>query len=188
MDYGKNHLNRTYWQLILVFAVVFILGMYRNGKAINAEKEKENEVVETSLPDRLEPQVAFDSSYEIPDVVFGNDEEWEETAAEVDDETVILVGEGHIDNKHVTVICKYNLIDGGMTGRYHHENGTALDLNGQVSTSGDKLEIHLGHKSDKTFSKWILYPVEDNTEKGRYAFKGYWGKSKKPSEIIFTLG
>lgn len=185
MDYEKNYLNRTYWQLILVIAVVMIIGLYRNGKATNTENE--NEEVENSLPDRLEPQVALNSSDEIPDMVFGSDEKWENEAKDIDDETIILVGNGYISESNIKVKCKYNLIDGGMTGRYHNENGTDLDLNGQVSPSGDKLEIHLGHKSNNTFSKWTLYPLEEETEKGRYAFKGHWGKSKKPSEIIFTV-
>ena len=185
MNYDKNYLTRTYWQLTLVFVVVFILGAYKNGKAMIAEKE--NEIVEISLPESLAPQVAFDSSYKIPDIVYGSDEKWEETTADIDNETVILVGDGYISRHHVTVKCKYNLINGAMTGRYHNENGTARDLNGQMSPSGDKLEINLGHKSDKTFSKWILYPVKEKTEQGKYAFQGHWGKYKKKSEIIFTL-
>lgn len=185
MSYDKNYLKRTYWQLALVFIVVFILGMYRNGKADNAEKE--NEIVESSLPDRLVPQVAFDSSNEIPDIGYGNDEKWEETAEDIDNETVILVGDGFIGEDHVTVRCKYNPINGEMTGRYHNENGTNLDLNGQISPSGDELEIHLGHKYNNTFSKWTLYPVKEKTEDGKYAFQGHWGKAKKESEIIFTL-
>lgn len=187
MNYDKNFLTRTYLQLGLIFVVVLLLGMYRNGKAINAQNnEEKEEIAQRSLPKKLEPQVAFDDSFEIPDLVFGNDENWE-NAQEVDNETVIMIGEGNIDGKKVIVKCRYNLIDGGMNGRYLHENGTALDLNGQVSSSGDELEIHLGHKSNNTFSTWILYPDQNKTEKGEYAFSGYWGKSKKPSEITFIV-
>lgn len=185
MAYEKNYLNRTYWQLALVFIVVFVIGLYRNGKAKN--KEKEQEMHELSLPDRLEPQIALEASYEIPDLFYGSDEKWEKSAKDIDDETIILVGEGWISNHKVITECKYNIIDGSLTGRYHNENGTELDLNGQVSLSGDELEIHLGHKSDKTFSKWILYPKESETKNGTYVYSGYWGESKKPSEITFTV-
>lgn len=187
MDNQKNYLSRTYWQLILVLGVVFVLGLYRNSKANNVENEEEIADSTLALPERLVPSVAFDSSYEIPDIVYGSDEKWENTIKDIDDETIILIGTGRIDKGNVIARCKYNLITGSLTGRYLNENGTALDLNGQISPSGDELEIHLGHKSNKTFSNWILSPVDSETKKGTYVFSGYWGKSKKPSEITFTV-
>ncbi|MCH5346646.1 MAG: hypothetical protein J1E63_06015 [Muribaculaceae bacterium] len=180
MDYNKNFLARTYWQLILVFAVVFLLGMYRNSKAMDGQAEN-------SLPEKLVPEIVSEDSSFIPDLVFGSDEKWEEATKDTDDKTLFLIGEGNIGSDSVTAKCRYNVVEGTMSGRYRHENGTTLDLNGMVLSGGNELIINLGHKSNKTFSTMTLHPVESETAKGRYVFKGQWGKSHKPIKITFTV-
>lgn len=181
----KNYLLRAIWQLMLLFIVVVLVGAFKNVD-LNKEKDKEKLSREDNLPAKLIPTDKSGEDIKISDISFGNDKKFDDSLNEDMEDYLILKGEGAINGEEVTIKCKYNIKDGTMVGRYHHKNGTNLDLNGKAFPNGE-LEIHLGHKSNKTYSKWILNPVEEETSEGVYVFKGYWGKSRKPSNITFKV-
>lgn len=93
---------------------------------------------------------------------------------------LLLKGEGDIDGSSVWVDV-FMTTDGQLYGRYQHENGTRLDLNGYVCSDGS-LYIQLGHESQK--SEWRLSPSGYD---GNFHYQGSWGKKGKPSRMEFRV-
>lgn len=93
---------------------------------------------------------------------------------------VPLRGTGELNDGRITVEC-FLTEDGQIHGRYHHQNGTNLDMNGYIRPD-ESLYIQLGHGSYK--SDWYLYPVSDELS-GTYRYEGTWGKNNKYTYIVF---
>lgn len=122
-----------------------------------------------------------------PDYTIKTDYNWIEAAVpEIDSaDGIILNGYGHINNSDISV--NVILLDNGqIVGRYHHSNGTKLDLNGYVDPSSGNLYIKLGHAYDSTESQWTLWPISTDKERGVYVYEGEWGKNNKPSMLTLS--
>lgn len=91
-----------------------------------------------------------------------------------------LTATGAISNHNVSLKC-WLTEDGEIHGRYRHDNGTTLDVNGYIAADGS-LYIQLGHDSEK--SEWRLYPVSDEAS-GTYRYEGTWGKRNLESYLVF---
>ena len=116
-----------------------------------------------------------------PEHFFGTDESFNKYVASLDPSSYVrLNGSGDINDYAIDVSLIMNRY-GTLIGRYHHSNGTNLDLNGYVDTYSGALYIRLGHANNSTLSHWTLYP-EASYGNG-FSYEGTWGKSALPSEL-----
>lgn len=137
--------------------------------------------VDESLLDILySPEEALSGQTSLVTYRMGKD--YDRVASETGSTHQFLHARGMISNHDVDVEC-FLTENGELHGRYHNENGTRLDLNGYIQPDGD-LYIQLGHDSEK--SEWRLHPVSDEIS-GTYRYEGTWGRSNKPSFLVFTV-
>ena len=171
-------IRRANFQFLLVAVVAVSIGVWQrmdaSGESIK-HSEKEVEIVE-GLP------VKNKSISEVKENRYGSDKKWNSFKKELDKENVIYEGSGIINDKKVEVEF-FLSPEGHVSGRYHHENGTKLDLNVYVDQSTGALIVQLGHESNKTLSNWHLIPSITDNEKEIYEYEGSWGKNGLPSKL-----
>lgn len=181
--------QRTILQYLVLVAAVIFSGWvirYKENKqtTINAEKQR---IESKSLNPGISVSTNKASGY--PNVKHLSDNAWNKYKKQLlskRSDGQLFKGEGEINSKKVTVELILNS-DGSLTGRYHHINGTKLDLNGYIDPSDGTLNIHLGHASDKTLSTWTLKPTESDIKNGIYKYVGKWGKKGLSSNLTLLL-
>ncbi|MCH5241960.1 MAG: hypothetical protein J1F67_06005 [Muribaculaceae bacterium] len=171
-------IRRANLQFFFVIVIVAALGIWQRMDAAK-ENSKSNDVISQSIKGL---PVKDNSMYEPTEYQFGSDKKWNNYKKKIEAENVIYEGRGYISNHNVEVEL-FLTPQGQVAGRYHNENGTKLDLNGNVDASTGDLVIQLGHENNKTKSIWRLHPASTNIEDEIYEYDGTWGKKDLPSKL-----
>lgn len=174
-------IRRANLQFIFVIVIVAAIGFWQRMDAAkeNSTEEREERIVVESV----QGLPVKDKSFYTPnEYSFGTDKQWNFVKKQLEGEYGLYEGTGHINNNSVNV--EFILLPNGeIMGRYHHENGTQLDLNGTVNASNGNLLVRLGHEKNKTLSVWRLKPTYTNADEEIYEYEGTWGKKELPSKL-----
>lgn len=170
----RNVVSKVALQLTVLVLVVFGAGY-----CINAYKGAPSEaavISEYKLPIGGTPANTF------PEKRFGSDRKFEKylSGPEFKADDRLIDGQGKINKSNVEIHCVLKS-NGQLIGRYRHENGTTLDVNGYIDSDTDELRIRLGH--GRELSKWTLSPLKEKSSDNGFEYSGTWGKRNLESTM-----
>lgn len=176
--------KRCKLQLFILLGIVFLISIGANEYPKHSSKKTDfKEETTTSLPGAFQVKSAQPKSFELQK--FGSDVNFDKFASNLNPSDMTqFTAEGVLGESEFRM---YGIVtpDGNLLGRYRHENGTTLDVNGKVDALDGSITIDLGHGSEH--SKMNLRPLDSLDSSDKLEYKGEWGKKKKNVDLRFKI-